>query len=214
MYQLTLAPIWFPHWPAWRWTISLIFIFKGWRCSRVDCSTLLCMVLQNGASAGFIPNKAPPFPPDLNTSLAKYVNVVYRQNFTPIESLQSSLALDIFACQSVFSQTCDALVWPTSVMIMAAQITVNRVHISMDTFKWSFRHERLLGSKMSSLRTDLSLLYVGIEKDDRVTVQFPTFHVAYFQNTGYPLWKLLCAGGIIHDWLGTLGLICAKVQHP
>jgi len=21
----TLAPIWFPHWPAWRWTISLIF---------------------------------------------------------------------------------------------------------------------------------------------------------------------------------------------
>ena len=24
--NLTLAPIWLPHWPAWRWTISLIFV--------------------------------------------------------------------------------------------------------------------------------------------------------------------------------------------
>ena len=25
MWWLTLAPIWFPHWPAWMWTISRIF---------------------------------------------------------------------------------------------------------------------------------------------------------------------------------------------
>ena len=25
-FNLTLAPIWLPHWPAWRWTISLIFV--------------------------------------------------------------------------------------------------------------------------------------------------------------------------------------------
>lgn len=28
---LTLAPIWFPHWPAWRCTISLIFFSGGRR---------------------------------------------------------------------------------------------------------------------------------------------------------------------------------------
>ena len=26
-FSLTLAPIWLPHWPAWRWTISLMLFF-------------------------------------------------------------------------------------------------------------------------------------------------------------------------------------------
>lgn len=29
---LTLAPIWFPHWPAWTWTISLIMLIStNWK---------------------------------------------------------------------------------------------------------------------------------------------------------------------------------------
>ena len=31
-YCLTLAPIWLPHWPAWRWTISLMVLVQSDGC--------------------------------------------------------------------------------------------------------------------------------------------------------------------------------------
>ena len=55
---LTLAPIWFPHWPAWRWTISRIvqlsseLVTKPWVCLlgirecgselRTSCTSFVC----------------------------------------------------------------------------------------------------------------------------------------------------------------------------
>ena len=36
--MFTLAPIWFPHWPAWMWTISrMVPLYDSWGCAADNC---------------------------------------------------------------------------------------------------------------------------------------------------------------------------------
>lgn len=111
--------------------------------------------------------KAPPFPPGPKSPLAKFVKVVYRQNFKPMKFLHCSLGLGIFARQSVFSQTCDGLVWPTSVMIMAARDTGELFPRFIGHFQMQLASRTPCEKKMSRLGSDLSLPYVAIESTAR-----------------------------------------------
>lgn len=77
--ELTLVPIWFPHWPAWMCTISRIFLLQR-RCSesewRERASTFICS--SEARSRGRAPTggcasnqEGPTDPSDLDQSPAR-----------------------------------------------------------------------------------------------------------------------------------------------
>lgn len=65
---LTLAPIWFPHWPACRWTISLIFTGGRRHLQRMTLAFLKCV--PDASTLYFILSQDPPLTPQLLFVLA------------------------------------------------------------------------------------------------------------------------------------------------